>query len=131
MSESEPKGSDPKVIEKNGDSFPTYTTHTSSRPWWKLGGKDISFATVDPASASVSLHSDIENSSGDETNIKGTVFDDHAAAEFYRPVEKYEGRHRFDPTATWTPEEERKLLRTVTPPTEAPDCFIVLTQSLM
>jgi hypothetical protein len=113
MSDLETKSSDPNVTEKNGNNYSFPTSQTSRRAWWKLRGKDISFAAVDPASATASLRDDIENSSSDENNIKGTVFDDSAAAEFYRPVEKYEGRHRFDPTATWTPEEERKLLRTV------------------
>lgn len=27
------------------------------------------------------------------------------------PHESYEGRHRFDPTATWTPEEEKRVIR--------------------
>lgn len=27
------------------------------------------------------------------------------------PHETYEGRHRFDPQATWTPEEEKKVVR--------------------
>jgi hypothetical protein len=32
-------------------------------------------------------------------------------ADSLPPHESYEGRHRFDPSATWTPEEEAKVLR--------------------
>lgn len=31
--------------------------------------------------------------------------------ESIRPHESYEGGHRFDPGATWTAEEERRLVR--------------------
>lgn len=115
MSQFETKGSDPNVVEKTRESLRISPTRNPKRPWWKLGGQDISFAAVDPASvatsASGSVKDDIEGSG--ENNIHRSVFDDSGAAQFYQPVEKYEGRHRFDPTATWTPEEEQKLVRTV------------------
>lgn len=31
----------------------------------------------------------------------------------YRPVDTYEGIHRFDPEFEWEPEEERKIVRKV------------------
>ncbi|KAJ5781261.1 hypothetical protein N7457_006421 [Penicillium paradoxum] len=31
--------------------------------------------------------------------------------EFYKPIDKYEGKHRYDPTAEWTEKEEKKLVR--------------------
>lgn len=31
----------------------------------------------------------------------------------YRPVEQYEGIHRYDPKFEWKPKEERKLVRKV------------------
>ena len=30
---------------------------------------------------------------------------------FYAPVDTYEGRHRYDPKASWTSEEEKRLVR--------------------
>ncbi|KAL9601527.1 MAG: hypothetical protein Q9219_002479 [cf. Caloplaca sp. 3 TL-2023] len=30
---------------------------------------------------------------------------------YYAPIDTYEGRHRYDPTATWTEAEERALIR--------------------
>lgn len=114
MSAADEKLSDPGVVEKTERNYPISTTKTTHRPWWKLGGKDISFAPVDPDSVTTSNSAsteDIETSQLD--NIHGSVFDDSSAAQFYKPIEKYEGAHRFDPNATWTPEEERKLIRTV------------------
>jgi hypothetical protein len=76
---------------------------------------------VDPdsvtTSASGSISEDIE---GTRTyDIHGSVFSDPDAALLYKPIEKYEGSHRFDPTATWTPEEEQKLVRTASCPSYA------------
>mgnify|MGYP001390930436 CR=1 FL=1 len=44
------------------------------------------------------------------------IFSDPTVAEYWRNVyEKagYENRHRFDPSFTWTAEEERKLVRKI------------------
>jgi hypothetical protein len=121
MSAADEKLSDPGVVEKTERNYPISTTKTTHWPWWKLGGKDISFAPVDPDSVTTSNSQsteDIETSQLD--NIHGSVFDDSGAAQFYKPIEKYEGAHRFDPSATWTPEEERKLIRTVSCPAYMP-----------
>lgn len=32
---------------------------------------------------------------------------------FYMPIERYEGRHRYDPDFQWEPKEEKKLVRKV------------------
>lgn len=32
---------------------------------------------------------------------------------FYEPPDSWESKHRWDPAATWTPEEEKKLLRKI------------------
>ena len=114
MSGIDEKVSDSGVIEKSGSNYPITTSKVTHRPWWKLGGKDISFAPVDPDSVTTSNAAsteDIETTGLD--NVHGSVFDDSGAAQFYQPIEKYEGAHRFDPNATWTPAEEKALVRTV------------------
>jgi hypothetical protein len=115
MSAADEKLSDPGVVEKSGSHYPISNAKTTQRrPWWKLGGKDISFAPVDPDSVTTSNTGsveDIETTGLD--NIHGSVFDDSGAAQFYQPIDKYEGKHRFDPNATWTPEEEQRLVRKV------------------
>lgn len=40
-----------------------------------------------------------------------TVFAAGADAALYAPIDDYEGRHRYDPTAQWTPAEEQRLVR--------------------
>ena len=36
-----------------------------------------------------------------------------AGHEFYTPIDKYEGKHRYDAEFEWEPKEERKLVRKV------------------
>ncbi|KND02532.1 uncharacterized protein SPPG_09076 [Spizellomyces punctatus DAOM BR117] len=42
-----------------------------------------------------------------------TLIDDEALANHYQPRADYEGRHRWDPKASWTAEEEKKLVRKI------------------
>ncbi|KAB5589416.1 MFS transporter [Ceratobasidium theobromae] len=44
---------------------------------------------------------------------EGHVFDDPDLGKYFIPIQEYEGRHRFDPKATWTEAEERSLVRKV------------------
>ncbi|ORY90758.1 major facilitator superfamily domain-containing protein [Leucosporidium creatinivorum] len=60
-----------------------------------------------PSSSSISK-GDLEASTW-----AASVFEDPVLAKFYEPPEEYEGKHRFDVDARWTPEEERALLRKV------------------
>ena len=83
------------------------------RPWWALGGQDQSFATARPETSVVPSTSSKEDVHSNNNDIQQSVFADSQAAEYYEPIEKYEGRHRFDPHATWSDEEERKLVRRV------------------
>lgn len=46
-------------------------------------------------------------------NIGGGAFAEGAFTKHYAPIDEYEGRHRWDPNAQWTPEEEKKLVRRV------------------
>lgn len=80
-----------------------------AQKWWQLGGKDAAFVSVDDD------HEDGFVSSSEEDLVKNTdnVFVAPEAQELYKPVEGFEGAHRFDPTATWSAEEEKKLVRRV------------------
>lgn len=44
------------------------------------------------------------------------IFNNPVVAERWRDIyekAEYENRHRFDPTFTWTPEEEKRLVRKI------------------
>ncbi|KAJ7444962.1 hypothetical protein B0H11DRAFT_2249674 [Mycena galericulata] len=44
---------------------------------------------------------------------KESVFDDPVLASFYTPPDSYEGKHRWDPHAVWTAEEEAGIVRKI------------------
>ncbi|KAM3538804.1 hypothetical protein ARSEF1564_008281 [Beauveria bassiana] len=43
--------------------------------------------------------------------LYGNVFVNGGSAQHYEPIPEYEGRHRYDPKAEWTPKEEKRLVR--------------------
>lgn len=43
----------------------------------------------------------------------GVTFKTAGLEQHYRPIESYEGYHRYDPKFDWEPEEERKVVRKV------------------
>ncbi|KAF2470728.1 MFS general substrate transporter [Lindgomyces ingoldianus] len=60
--------------------------------------------------------------SGSETNLtskphqrfgarEGVTFDVAGLESYYKPIDTYEGRHRYDPKFEWESEEERKIVR--------------------
>lgn len=79
-------------------------------PWWKFGGRDRIFI---PTREETSKREPEDES----------VFSNVKARDIYKPIEKYEGRHRFDVNATWSDNEEKKLVRRVRMPVylQAPD----------
>ncbi|KAK4706158.1 hypothetical protein P7C70_g51, partial [Phenoliferia sp. Uapishka_3] len=48
---------------------------------------------------------------GASTFTQDSVFDDPVLAKFYAPPDNYESRHRFDPNARWSQEEEDSVRR--------------------
>lgn len=63
------------------------------------------------------------DASGSETDIprsrfgahkrEGVTFDKSGLEVHYKPIDTYEGRHRYDPDFEWEPEEERRVVRKV------------------
>lgn len=82
------------------------------KKWWHIGGQDVIFVPV-RNDGLASSKADFDTN-GNDTLDEG-VFADSRTTDVYAPIEKYEGRHRFDPKATWTEEEEAKLVRRVRP----------------
>lgn len=70
-------------------------------------GKEVEFA----ASAS---SSEVEVHRPGKKYREGATFATHGLRQDnYRPVDSYEGLHRYDPDFEWEPEEERKVIRKV------------------
>jgi len=44
---------------------------------------------------------------------EGTTFETSGLEPYYKPIDKYEGRHRYDPDFGWEPEEEKRVVRKV------------------
>jgi hypothetical protein len=75
-----------------------------------LDSKDFSNTALSQDATSSDASNDQERAAGDH------VFSDPKVAEYWRGVyenAQYECRHRFDPSATWALEEEKKLRRRV------------------
>ena len=68
-----------------------------------------------PDVAKSSFHISESNESKPHGNKvrKGTTFETSGLEPYYKPIGKYEGRHRYDPDFEWEPEEEKRVVRKV------------------
>jgi hypothetical protein len=76
--------------------------------WWSISSKDVAYVSID-SGFNESETTSISDSSLIKNNY--SVFEAPEAVELYKPIVGFEGSHRFDPSATWTPEEEKTLVR--------------------
>ena len=85
-----------------------------NKPWWKLGGKDYSFVSVNAGYTRSAISTSSSDTKLDAVeNLGRHVYETDDTKEIYKPIAGYEGSHRFDPSFQWDPEEERKLVRMV------------------
>ncbi|KAF2666015.1 phthalate transporter [Microthyrium microscopicum] len=99
------------------------------RAWLKLGGKDQAFVSVDsgyPKTSKSTTSSESLTASEDSHGL----YETEEAKDIYKPTEGYEGAHRFDPSMTWTDEEERKLVRTLDWRIALPACIMFFALQL-
>lgn len=71
-----------------------------------LAGKEIELT----ASAS---GSETDVYSNNKSKQRTTFATKGLGQDHYRPIDSYEGIHRYDPDFDWEPEEERKVVRKV------------------
>ncbi|KAJ5765886.1 hypothetical protein N7520_005445 [Penicillium odoratum] len=71
----------------------------------------VSVGQKDSPGVSVSDNSDQE--SQQVQVYDNATFQVQGGHEFYRPIDSYEGIHRWDPEFEWTEEEERKIVRKI------------------
>jgi hypothetical protein len=84
-----------------------------TKPWWKIGEKDYSFVSVNAGYPGISDSATSSDSKLDAADVGHNVYEVGEAKEIYKPIEGYEGSHRFDPHFKWDPEEEKRLIKTV------------------
>jgi len=89
-----------------------------SKPWWKLGGKDYSFVSINSGYTKAAISTSSSDTKLDipasaPRTLGTNVYETEDTKDIYKPIEKYEGRHRFDPSLKWDPAEEKALIRTV------------------
>ena len=109
-------------MSSNGDS----ALHTSSDDLRESMPKQSSFAELFAGFKSRSddngpafARSRQANADGSEEEVVGQSLktelvastDDISLDKYYAPIDTYEGRHRYDPKATWSKEEEMALTR--------------------
>ena len=51
----------------------------------------------------------------DEASLKPSTFQTDGLETFYKPIEGYEGAHRYDPEYTWSAVDEGRVVRKVYP----------------
>jgi hypothetical protein len=99
------------------------------KPWWKFGGQDVSFVSVDSGYIRQS-----ESASSSDTKLDDTqdhhVWETEESRDIYKPIEGYEGAHRFNPAYKWTPEEEKKLVRQLDWRIALPACIMFFALQL-
>ena len=54
---------------------------------------------------------DVSESLQGEGIDNGAQHNEHGLERYYVPIDTYEGRHRYDPKATWTQAEEKSLIK--------------------
>lgn len=60
-----------------------------------------------------SLDKALDVTNAQDPSQKAITFATGASVKFNEPISEYEGRHRYDPEAAWTEEEEKTLVRKV------------------
>ena len=76
------------------------------------GQPDQTFAVQQTAASG----SSIDDSLHDESVKDLLPPQEDGLLHHYAPIDTYEGKHRYDPKARWSEEEEKKLIRIVKPP---------------
>ena len=56
---------------------------------------------------------DSETKFEEAQQARGETFAEGGHVRYYKPIDTYEGRHRWDPEAEWTETEEKKVIRKV------------------
>ncbi|KAG6116887.1 hypothetical protein E4U13_001565 [Claviceps humidiphila] len=117
------------VSDSKGPTVTGASIRGGPRKWWQLGGEDVSHLPIDADHGLVSSISSLEKASKQQsqTESRPVVPEAH---EVYKPVDGFEGAHRFDPAAKWTDEEEQALVRKLNWRIALPACIMFFALQL-
>ena len=91
--------------EATQGGFSKFLSRLNARPH----EEDSTFAATDR-----SVNTFASDNRDSEGGLKGETLEENAAGSlerYYVPIDTYEGRHRYDPKATWSSAEEKGLIR--------------------
>ena len=104
-----------RVVEEDVVQASAASSHASGTAKWSRKLKRVE-SSKEKAFA-VNLAGSETSSQNSATHEPGKVDDaetmDDRLRKYYAPIDTYEGRHRYDPTARWTPKEEKRLVRSL------------------
>ncbi|KAF8460519.1 hypothetical protein BDZ91DRAFT_798813 [Kalaharituber pfeilii] len=63
------------------------------------------------ATVSGDLHDSSANASSTDTSTAAFSRGSGVTEDYYKPIDTYEGNHRYDPHYTWEPSEGKRLVR--------------------
>ena len=86
-----------RILEQRAEEIATQRPATNLSALW-------SWWRSDPLKSGISLN---------DIATQPSVFDDPKLAPYFQPHEKYENRHRFDPSFRWTWAEELPLVKRI------------------
>ncbi|MCJ1380589.1 hypothetical protein MMC17_003697 [Xylographa soralifera] len=103
----EPAGSLSLDADKKSSKFAQFL-----RGWKGQSDKQAAF-TYPSEPVYLSEHSSINGAVGRDVKdtLHADITEDDDLRKFYEPIAAYEGRHRYDPKAQWTSQEEKTLVR--------------------
>lgn len=78
-----------------------------------LRGSVSSKVESDTANSTSKDSPDVYETSIARTDSNAAFETDSRLEDFYKPIESYEGYHRYDPSFQWTPAEEKKVIRKI------------------
>ncbi|KAJ6012784.1 Major facilitator superfamily domain general substrate transporter [Penicillium canescens] len=75
--------------------------------------QDTVQVSVDQGSPDRSIGDDLEKKGSQIQQYQAGAFETREGHHHYRPIDSYEGIHRWDPEFEWTEEEEKKIVRKI------------------
>ena len=108
----------PKMASNGDVSSKDTTARTRSKPSWLSKLIPNFNASANEGNSTFAGAKSLNWHAGEEEEVVGSLkgapsddSDTDSLEQYYAPIDTYEGRHRYDPKATWSTSEENNLIR--------------------